>query len=229
MFKFLKFRQRNALNVLEHFYQHTTQNAFSKINWVSLAVNKKTYADSFLTKELEILTESDAFHLKIAESKKAYTQGLWQNQRQLCKIQVALHSPLLASFNHLIHQTIEKKIIEFQLELNQSLSTKDFSATEITQDEKALEWIRVSFKILEQAVIKSLTSTDYLFQTLLFLGTNPKSQQKEIRLITFNLDIQFLFQKNGVLRVFIYNDKDARFGDSQKPALQGDFNFRKRF
>ena len=88
--------------------------------------------------------------------------------------------------------------------------------------------MRVSFNMLEKAVVQSLTDPELLFQTMLFMGTNPKSGTDEIRLITFNLDIKFEFLNNNYLRVRIYNDKNEEFGSAKKASLEGDFNFRKR-
>lgn len=225
MFSFLKFRQKSKLEAFEQLYQHAGQNG---LNWLSVAINKNTFAGSLFTKELEILTENDAFHLKMAESKSGPLHQVWQNQRALLKDFVPMNPVFIEKFNHLLDQIIEKQIVNFQHLLNTHLTTKPFSEAEISQDEKALEWMRVSFKILEKAIAESLTNPEYLFQTLLFMGINPKTQMKEIRVITFNLDIQFLFLDNGMLRIRIYNDKDGDLGSSKKAAVEGDFNFRKR-
>lgn len=225
MFSFLKFGKKNSPLLLERFYQHA---GLTGADWVSIAINKNTIAGSLLTKELEILAAADTFSLKIAETPTGQLFQLWQNQRSQTKIQVDPQSPLLGQFNLLIDQLIEGQLFIFQTALNKSLSSKDFSAIEISQDEKALEWMRVSFKVLEKAIIESLTNPEFLFQALFFFGKNPKSQDLEIRLILFNLDIKFVFLKNGLVRIKIYNDKEQSFGSSQKAALEGDFNFRKR-
>lgn len=233
MFSFIKFAHKvlntvlnkNPSLILEEFYQHTDLN---DVHWVSLAVNKNSINGSLLTKELEILTTKDAFSLKIADSKAGALHQFWKNQQLQCKYQASSLSQFPGKFNLFIDQLINKKIINFQKALDQNLVSQNFTPTEISQDEKALEWIRVSFKILENAIIESVTNPELLFQALLFMGKNPKSQMHEIRLIIFNLDIKFVIIQNSSLRIQIYDDKNAQFGTSKKAALEGDFNFRKR-
>jgi hypothetical protein len=208
-----------------HFYQHAE---LYPANWISLAVNKKIIAESFLTKELEILSASDAYSLKIAETANGFQCQLWKNNQSLGKLILPLQSLLIKKYNLLIDSLLEKKVGHFQKMLSHSITTKVFQPTEISQEDKALEWIKASFGLLEKAILQSFTDPELMFQVMLFLGENPKTNTEEIRLIIFNLDTQFTFLKNGNLRVRIYNDKDADFGSSKKAAMEGDFNFRKR-
>ncbi|MDD4974158.1 MAG: hypothetical protein PHY93_07385 [Bacteriovorax sp.] len=229
MFSSLNFLKKifnpHAPKALSQFYQQAGR---EKIQWVSLAINKKSIADSFLTKELDLLTEADFFSLKMAETKVGILHQLWRNQESVLKSNIEPHSTLLLEFNLLIDKLIENEILYFQSALNQVPLGKTFSTAEVSQEEKALEWMRVSFQVLGKAVIESLTNPELLFQTLLFFGKNPKTAHHEIRVITFNLDIKFELPDNGVLRVKIYNDKSAEFGSTNKAVLEGDFNFRKR-
>ncbi|MFA6239200.1 MAG: hypothetical protein WC635_17810 [Bacteriovorax sp.] len=215
---------RSSPLFLGPFYQHAGLNA----EWISLAVNKNTIAGSLLTKELEIRTSSDAFSLKIAETKNGFMHRAWQNNQSLGKCLEANNSPFLEKYNSLINQLIETKLSLFQSELIKTQGQEMFSPTEVASEEKALEWMKVSFQILEKGLIESLTNPELLFQTLLFMGKNPKTQQLEIRLILFNLDIKYVLLENGLLRIKIYDDKNDSFGSSKKAALLGDFNFRKK-
>lgn len=233
MFSFKKVGQKvlnrvlnaNSPHIFEQFFQHI---GLKKAQWVSLTINQKTIAESIFTKELEIHTATDAFSLKCAKKGETWLLKLWQNQLSQGQIQVLPTSQILPEFNHLIEKLIGEEIFIFQTTLNNSLSTTPFRTTEISQDEKALEWMKVSFIVLEKAVIESLTNANYIFQLSLFFGINPKSGLHEIRLILFNLDIKMELLANGSLRIKIYNDKDQAFGSSQKAALIGDYNFRKR-
>lgn len=233
MFSFLKNCKnilKTVLNqspavILEQFYQHAD---LKSVQWMSLAVNKKTIKGSLLTKELEFFNNSDAFSLKIAETKNSFVHQLWQNQRIQAKVSVEPESRLNEYYNQLIQQLILFNIQATQEELNVNLGTKEFTPAEQAQDEKALEWIRVSFNVLKKAIIESFTNPELLFQTMLFMGVNPKTGLREIRMITFNLDMVFILLKSGALRIKIYNDKADAFGSSQKAVLEGDFNFRKR-
>ncbi len=215
-----KIFKKNIDEELTQFYQHAGLEDFP---WISIAINNRTLANSLLTKELELQSSSNAFSLKIADTKSGHLHQLWKNQRELAHG----FSNQKKEFNQLIDNLIEKRITFFQEKLSHN-DSKTFTPNEVTTEDKGLEWIKVSFKILEKAIIQSLTDPNLLFQTLLFIGKNPKTSQEEIRLITFNLDIKFEFLNNGLLRIRVYDDKDKNLGSSKKASLEGDFNFRKR-
>ncbi|MDO9182544.1 MAG: hypothetical protein Q7U04_09045 [Bacteriovorax sp.] len=210
--------------IFELFFQEALE---SKVQWVSIAINKKSIAGSVLTKELDLRTENNAYSLKLALTNKGIFHHLWKNQESVKKLTLSSDTLLSSQFNRLIDRLIETEIIYFQKALNIA-QEKIYSPTEISQEEKALEWIKVSFRFLEKAVIESLTNPELFFQTLLFFGINPKSQNREFRIICFNLDIQFELLENNNLRIKIYNDKNGEFGSNKKTDLQGDFSFRKR-
>ena len=228
MFSFLKkFFYGQDLQILRDFYQHTDQN---KALWVSVAINKNNMANSILTKELDIITKADLHSLKMAETNDGVLHQLWKNQgaefHSIIKFESAEILPINFLFNQLIDKLLEEELTYFKEQLN--TSTKTFLPSEIPVEDKALEWMRVSFQVLEKAIIESFTNPDFLFQTLLFLGVNPKTLNHEIRLIIFNLDMTFVLQANNLLRIKIYNDKNNQLGTNPKADLEGDFNFRKR-
>jgi hypothetical protein len=221
---FKKLLNKNIGDLLIPFYK---QAGAGDATWISIGVNKNTIAKSILTKELEILTGRDVLSLKIAETKDGFFHQLWKNQKKLGSALVPSTLVRSIDFNQLINNLVEQKILAYQQKLNE-LDLKNFSPLEISQEDTALAWIRGSFRLLEKAIIQSLTDSELLFQTLFFMGQNPKMSHEEIRLITFNMDIKFEFLSNGLLRVHIYNDKEGVTGSSKKAALEGDFNLRKR-
>lgn len=215
---------RNIQETMERFYQHT---GLESPRWVSVAANKKSFEGSVLSRELEVHTARDASMARFVLNDKGGSAELWKNQASQAKGTFAENDVTASGFNSLIDQLIEKKIHQYQRKL-QVLDNRTFTATEVSTEDKALEWMKVSFMMLEKAIVQSLTDSELLFQALLFMGTNPKSGSEEIRLIVFNLDIKFEFLDNHLLRVRIYNDKNEEFGSAKKASLEGDFNFRKR-
>jgi len=212
---------------LEQFYQHTVLNSS---HWVSLAINKNNINQSYLTKELDIISASKVYSLKSAEIKEGHNFQLYKNQcREASGILTTELSPrVFIGFNSLIDHTLTSELSYFQKELSLNIGKINFSPMEVSNEEKALEWIKSSFLILEKAILKSLTDKDLLFQSLIFFGHNPKSHHHEIRFITFNIDCKFELLPNGKLRLRVYNDRAGDFGSSKKAELQGDFDYRKR-
>lgn len=215
---------RNIRETMEQFYQHA---GLENPQWVSVTANKKSFEGSLLSRELEIRTPHDASLARFALNDNGGTAELWKNQTSLARGSYQENDSTASGFNTLIDQLIEKKIHQYQRKL-QVLDNKTFTAGEVSTEDKALEWMKVSFMMLEKAVIQSLTDPGLLFQALFFMGTNPKSGVEEMRLIVFNLDIKFEFLDNNLLRVRIYNDKNEEFGTAKKASLEGDFNYRKR-
>ncbi len=219
------FSGQNGKSPLEQFV-HKIQ--MENPHWISLAANKKSFEGSVFTREVEVRTLKNATLIRLALLGEDRIWGqLWVNQNSLGSGTFKNEQEHSASFNGLIDQWIEKKIHTYQRKL-QVLDDKTFTANEISTEDKALEWLKVSFMMLEKGVLKSFTDPELLFQSLMFMGENPKTGLDEIRLITFNLDIKFEFLPNHLLRVRVYNDKNEDFGASKKAALEGDFNFRKR-
>lgn len=218
------FLNRNSQQTMEEFYQHA---GLEHPVWVSASANKKSFEGSVLSRELEVRTARDASMVRFVLNDTGGTAEFWKNQQSLSQGHFRENDPAATGFNSLLDLLIEKKVYQYQRKL-QVLDNKTFTAAEVTTEDKALEWMKVSFMMLEKAVVQSLTDPDLLFQALFFAGKNPKSGMEEIRLIVFNLDIKFEFLDNNLLRVRIYNDKNEEFGSAKKASLEGDFNFRKR-
>jgi hypothetical protein len=214
----------NLNEALTTFYQHTD---LKKAHWLSLSINKNRIAESLLTKELELHSRGEAFSLKIAQTPKGYLHQLWKNQSRLARGYLKKDLSLLPEFDSLIDSLFEYKILDLQ-KIISKMDSQNLTQAEMASEEKALEWMKVSFSLLTKAIVQSLTDKNLLFQTLLFIGTNPKTRQEEIRIIAFNLDIKFEFLINENLRIHIFNDKNGEYGQEKKPVLVGDFNFRKR-
>lgn len=225
------FKNKSHWPLLESFYlEHTNLEKLNSYTWMALAINQRSIAESLLTKELVLTSlgpknirlsfqlaeiESGLVHHVFSASKKIFS-GEIRNIIEVKNTRVL--------FNNILDSLIEREIRLFSEKMNQS----QFSPRQLENEEKALEWVRVSFDILTKAVLESLTNPEYLFQTTFFAGINPKTNRHEIRLITFNLDMTFLLLEDNNLRVLIYNIKPAETLDNLKPALTGDYSFKKR-
>ena len=194
--------------------------------WHSVAINKKPDQTHLFSKELSLATKKNLFDLKIIENNNSFRHLIYKNQHPLCEVSLFKNDSPLLEFNLLFDRLINQYLQFFCAHLNHNFKTETYSPEQKLNEEKALEWIKVSFTILEKAIIESLTNPNLLFQTLLFFGKNPKTLNDEIRLITFNLDIKFEILPNNRLRIMIYNDKNHEFGHEKKPSLTGDFHFR---
>lgn len=223
--------KKNSFPKLESFY--LAQNHSEKLNsypWMALAINQRSISGSILTKELvltPIVATNPGVSFQLAEletglvhhvydaSKKVFT-GEIKNELEIKNARVL--------FNNILDALIEREIKYFTEHMNKST----FSPRQMENEEKALEWTRVTFEILTKAVLESLTNPEYLFQTTFFAGINPKSGKHEMRLISFNLDMTFLMLEDNNLRVLIYNIKPGEKAENLKPALTGDYSYRKR-
>lgn len=183
-----------------------------------------------LTKEL-VLTSKDGvspgISVQMAEVKEGLVHHVFQGKKAIYSSEMKDTSEVVNTrvlFNNFLDAAISKEIKYFMETMNKS----EFNPRQLEAEEKALEWIKVSFEVLTKAVVESLTNSDYLFQTKIFMGVNPKTSRHEIRIITFNLDMTLLLLDDNNLRVLIYNVKPHEDIKNLKPALSGDYSFRKR-
>lgn len=223
--------KKNSFSKLESFYlKENSHENLTRYTWLALAINQKSLGGSLLTKEL-VLTPKDSTSpkcaLQFAELPEGILHHAFLGNKKIysneMKNEVEIKSTR-ALFNNLLDSFIEREIKHFSKSMNES----EFSPRQLEAEEKALEWMRVSFEVLTKAVIESLTNPDFLFQTTFFAGINPTSKMHEMRLMTFNLDMTFLLLEDNNLRVLIYNKKPNDPNSELKPALMGDYSFRKR-
>lgn len=224
--------KKNSFHKLENFYlQETTHDKLNQYPWMALAINQRTISESLLTKEL-VLTPLETkttpgISLQLADIASGMVHHVYQGPKKIYSGEMKDEMEIKNArtlFNNLIDTILEKEIKTIQTSMNAS----EFSPRQLESEEKALEWMRVSFEILTKGVLESLTNPDFLFQTTLFLGVNPKTKMREMRLMTFNLDMTFLLLQDNNLRILIYNKKPGDKDSELKPALTGDYSFRKR-
>lgn len=196
--------------------------------WMALAINDRAWKNSLLTKEAVFYSESKnkfkANIIRLADSNSGIFVNSQIDKKIIFDHSVSNNYPIKSKFKNLIEGHILKEFEIFKTQLNKG----EFSPLQAENEEKALEWIRVSFEVLKKAIIESITNEDFLFQCKIFAGTNPQTKQKEIRIITFNLDITLILLENNNLRVIIYNNKPGIDPKTIKPSLIGDYSLRKR-
>lgn len=198
------------------------------IFWISAQINQDQQK-TLINKKFDFLTSKNRHQLRVFSSNNEYEIDLFLNEKYQTKNYIQQNSDFAALFNRKWDKIIEEQVEKIKDSLNNSNdTTSSASQAEIAENEKALEWIKVSFIVLEKAIKESLTNSDLLFQLQLFFGINPKTNLTEMRAIIFNLDIKFVILDNGLMRVIVYDDKNQLHGTTTRPSLSGDFSFRKR-
>ena len=224
--------KKNPFQKLESFYiAHNHKETLSKYPWMALAINQRTISGSVLTKEMILNSqypkESLPLSFQIAELEIGIAHYVFSGKEKIYCGKMTNDLEVLNTrvlFNNIFDSFIELELKKFMTTMNES----HFNRNQLEAEEKALEWVRVSFEILIKAILESLTNPEYLFQTSLFVGINPKTMMHEMRLIMFNLDMTFLLLEDKNLRVIIYNILPGEKLGDRPPALSGDYSFRKR-
>ena len=85
---------------------------------------------------------------------------------------------------------------------------------------KALQWIQASFGTLSRALKKIKDDESMILTGAFFSGLEPETNEKVLRLITFNLDVIFYFQKDDSMRILVFDDKNLGHGQSRNPSFQ---------
>ena len=94
---------------------------------------------------------------------------------------------------------------------------------ELTQEGRALEWLKASFKVLTQAVESCQAERSKLLQASFFIGEQAPGTPWLFRAVVFNLDVTAAFDADGTLGVVIFDDKNLGSGSSRTPALEAKF------
>jgi hypothetical protein len=227
---------KNTFPKLETFYLNSTKKEeLAHYSWMALAVNQRSFSGSLLTKELALNPIDSKTHpLKsfvLAEKDGSLNHRVFNGAKKVFNADIIDNKEIQSTralFNQVIDSYIQREIEFFTTALNSST----LSPRQLEVEDKSLEWMRVSFEVLTKGILESLTNPEYLFQSTLFLGVNPKDKPenilREIRLITFNLDMTFLLLEDHNLRILIYNKKPGDPEAALKPALVGDFSYRKK-
>lgn len=109
------------------------------------------------------------------------------------------------------------------LELHKSFVVTPVSGVttmDYDSEAKALLWIQASFGTLSRALKKIGTDPSAILTGAFFSGEEPSTGDQVLRLICFNLDIIFYFQKDETLRVMVFDDKDMGHGGAKNPSFQ---------
>lgn len=225
------FNKKSYDLLVEYFTSSKEAIQANQMTWLAMAINDRTLKESFLTKEvvlfdqtnnpkksrsLQMAKTKDGLYLKSLVGTKSYFDGTIEFQKQ--------EDLTMSSFGEMTDLYIELELNKFKEALNQG----EFNPKNLESEQKALEWMRVSFEVLKKAVVESLTKSELLFQCKIFMGVNPQTKLREIRIINFNLDVTAILLNDNNLRVIIYNRKPGIELKDLKPALIGDYSLKKR-
>lgn len=87
-------------------------------------------------------------------------------------------------------------------------------------ESRALQWIQASFGTLSRALKKIKNDDKMILTAAFFSGEEPSTGEKVLRLIAFNLDILYYFQKDDSLRILVFDDKNLGHGQVKNPSFQ---------
>lgn len=211
-------RKKSSLENLANFYRNIP---IDNNSWCLFNINKNFLKDTPLTREIDLYNGQDLYQLKVALNGIKIFQEARSNHKLEYQNEIINTNELKLNFNQLIDEVIAFNINTFTSNIN-TLEAIDQNL--LLTEEKALEWLKVSFKVLSESIAKN--KLDYSYS--MFIGKNPKSNLIELRLAIFNLDIMFQLLQDNHLRVIVYNDQQNAFGSAKTPSLKGDFKLRKR-
>lgn len=116
-------------------------------------------------------------------------------------------------FNLMRHLSVKSSIESHHEEMRKT-SEGDFNA-----ETRSLQWIQASFKTLEGALKKFENNSDLIFTCAIFSGVNPELKQRVLRIICFNLDINYFMLEDGTLRIVVFDDKNKGHGSQQEASF----------
>ena len=188
--------------------------------WTMVEVNSIKDGKPSLFKSLDAQTINEKLNFRVQLFDNKNHHEIWKNNRIFFSCSNKTNHNLDQLFNHLIDQIITNEIKNFQGVLDQSIKLLPENNSEEPSEDKALEWIKVSFIVLEKAIVESFTKDELLFIIKMYIGINPRTNLHEMRILLFNLDITFTLSEKGLLDIVIFDDKNEQSFSSSVPALR---------
>jgi hypothetical protein len=188
----------------------------SRFDWRVVAWNLNLQDSSSRTYSIELKgekitsvewTRSKFSSLRVAKDKgKIFKKLSGNDQSDYARMMnLAIHSTILAGLDEL------KPLI---LQPVSGVTAPDFQS-----ESKALEWLKVSFTTLNNALEKIGTDSNLILTAGFFCGLQPDTGEKVLRLLALNLDIFYYFLDDNSLRIVIFNDKDQGHGSAKSPIF----------
>lgn len=116
-------------------------------------------------------------------------------------------------FNLASHMAI-KASIESHYDFMRQTSEGDLNA-----ETRSLQWIQASFRTLQGALDQVVQNPEMVLVSAFFSGVNPEIGQRLLRLVCFNLDINYFMLEDGSLRIVVFNDKNLGHGEEKEPSF----------
>lgn len=104
---------------------------------------------------------------------------------------------------------------EFVMNPVSGVTTMDYDS-----EARALQWIQASFGTLSRALKKIRNEEGMILTAAFFSGLEPATNETVLRLIAFNLDVIYYFQKDDTLRILVFDDKNLGHGQTKNPSFQ---------
>lgn len=125
-------------------------------------------------------------------------------------------------FVQLMNLSVHGTIIAGLEEHKESVMSPVSGATTLDYESEArsLQWIQASFGTLSRALKKIKDDDSMILSGAFFSGLEPETNEKVLRLIAFNLDVIFYFQKDDSMRILVFDDKNLGHGQSRNPSFQ---------
>lgn len=216
------FNKKKDLQKLKEFYRSIQ---ISEDQFYLFNVNKNHVASFILTRELNIQNGSSISGLRVGLQGIKIYQEAFSHSSIIYQNEIVMAPEVQLNFNQLIDEIVSSQIKFFTQKLNRPTEVQSLNAT---SEEKALEWLRVSLKVLTESHRDLLSKNELAPSYSIYLGKNPKNSLQELRITIFNLDIIYQLLHDNNLRVLVYNNQGNLVSKNIAPSLKGDFSIRKR-
>jgi len=95
--------------------------------------------------------------------------------------------------------------------------------SDLTNESKGLEWLRVSMLVLKEAIKKSINSEGLFYTGQFFSGHRKKNECFQLRIKSLSLDFLLLFLEDGRLNITVWNYKQNSPSVDSEPVFTGEF------
>ena len=199
------------MNFFKHFFQkpqdHFKKLAVADSQWTVLTWNWDLQSESDRRATLELNGEEQ---VRVIWSKSEVT---FTHNDSVKAYPHKNDKALIDLFNLARHLSVKESLKSHEEFMRQT------SEGDIANETRALQWIQASFTTLAGALKKVGNDPDLILTCSFFSGVSPQLSQRVLRLICFNLDINYFMLEDGSLRIVVFDDKGQGHGSQQQPSF----------
>jgi hypothetical protein len=187
--------------------------------FISLSINKNITDSITMNRIIQLEDKEGCLSQSVLFKEKGETNFKYYKKNKLISFSKLENNTINQNY---VHKLTE--LFDFSIKKSQELLRKPSEVTsDISNESKGLEWIKVSLVVLKSAINKSIDDPELTFDGQFFYGQRRNEDHTQLRVQCLSLDFLLDFYNDGRLRVTVWNYRDLEPDSKSDPAFIAEF------